>query len=111
MPTPETDPRSPARRADDDQIAALAWDLGDPDASVSPISNTFIPISSAVRPYQFHPLKGPMTTQSMRGLRGHGPMHWRGDRTGRNRVGGETLEEAAFKEFNDAFDAFAGTAK
>ena len=49
-----------------------------------------------------------MTTQSMRGLRGHGPMHWRGDRTGSNRVGGETLEEAAFKEFNDAFDAFGG---
>jgi hypothetical protein len=43
----------------------------------------------------------------MRGLRGHGPMHWRGDRTGANRVNGETLEEAAFKEFNDAFDALA----
>ena len=87
---------------------ALAWDLGDPDASVSPIPNTFIPISVAVPPFRFHPLKGPMTTQSMRGLRGHGPMHWRGDRTGQNRVGGETLEEAAFKEFNEAFDAFAG---
>ena len=35
-------------------------------------------------------------------------MHWRGDRTGSNRVGGETLEEAAFKEFNGAFDALAG---
>jgi hypothetical protein len=35
-------------------------------------------------------------------------MHWRGDRTGANRVGGETLEEAAFKEFNEAFDALAG---
>lgn len=49
-----------------------------------------------------------MTTQSMRGLTGHGPMHWRGDRTGQNRVGGETLEEAAFKEFNDAFLALMG---
>ena len=49
-----------------------------------------------------------MTTQSMRGLTGHGPMHWRGDRTGQNRVGGETLEEAAFKEFNDAFVALMG---
>ncbi len=49
-----------------------------------------------------------MTTQSMRGLRGHGPMHWRGDRTGANRVNNETLEEAAFKEFNEAFDALQG---
>ena len=87
---------------------ALAWDVGEPDQTVSAIPNVFIGISPAVSPFQFHPLKGPMTTQSMRGLRGHGPMHWRGDKTGNNRVGGETLEEAAFKEFNGAFDAFAG---
>jgi len=86
----------------------LAWDLGEPDGIVSPIPNTFIPISRAAQPHLFHPMKGPMTTQSMRGLRGHGPMHWRGDRTGTDRVGGETLEEAAFKEFNEAFDAFMG---
>ncbi len=86
----------------------LAWDLGEPDGTVRPIPNIFIPISPAATPTQFHPMKGPMTTQSMRGLRGHGPMHWRGDRTGNNRVGGETLEEAAFKEFNDAFDALMG---
>lgn len=86
----------------------LAWDLGDPAASTSAIPNTFINISRAAQPFQFHPMKGPMTTQSMRGLRGHGPMHWRGDRTGANRVNGETLEEAAFKEFNEAFDALAG---
>ena len=35
-------------------------------------------------------------------------MHWRGDRTGENRVNGETLEEAAFKEFNEAFNTLAG---
>ena len=87
---------------------ALAWDIGEPDQTVSSIPNVFINISPAASPFHFHPLKGPMTTQSMRGLRGHGPMHWRGDRTGDNRVGGETLEEAAFKEFNGAFDAFAG---
>lgn len=86
----------------------LAWDLGNPDGTVSRIPNTFIPISPAALPHQFHPMKGPMTTQSMRGLTNHGPMHWRGDRTGANRVGGETLEEAAFKEFNEAFDALAG---
>jgi len=86
----------------------LAWDLGNPDGTVSRIPNMFIPISPAGLPHQFHPMKGPMTTQSMRGLTNHGPMHWRGDRTGANRVGGETLEDAAFKEFNEAFDALAG---
>jgi hypothetical protein len=86
----------------------LAWDLGDPDGTVSPIPNTFITISPAAGPFEFHPLKGPMTTQSMRGLRGHGPMHWRGDRTGANRAADETVEEAAFKEFNEAFDALMG---
>jgi len=86
----------------------LAWDLGNPDGTVAQIPNTFIPISPAAAPIHFHPMKGPMTTQSMRGLKGHGPMHWRGDRTGAVRVNGESLEEAAFKEFNEAFDALAG---
>ena len=87
---------------------ALAWDLGDPDGSVKPIPNVFITISPAVSPFEFHPMKGPMTTQSMRGIKGHGPMHWRGDRTGAARGTGETLEEAAFKEFNEAIQAFSG---
>jgi sugar lactone lactonase YvrE len=86
----------------------LAWDLGNPDGIVQQIPNVFIPISPAAIPHHFHPMKGPMTTQSMRGLTNHGPMHWRGDRTGASRVDGETLEEAAFKEFNEAFDALQG---
>ncbi|MCH9695263.1 MAG: hypothetical protein K0U72_12205 [Gammaproteobacteria bacterium] len=89
----------------------LAWDVGEPDGSVSAISNVFINISPPGNPQTFHPMKGPMATQSMRGLRGHGPMHWRGDRSGSSRVAGETLEEAAFKEFNDAFDAFGALGK
>ena len=36
----------------------------------------------------FHPMKGPMTTQSLRGMDGQGPMHWRGDRTAGNDPGG-----------------------
>jgi hypothetical protein len=85
----------------------LAWDLGEPDSTVSVIENVFIPISPAAQPRVFHPMKGPMATQAMRGLTGHGPMHWRGDRSGTSPVGDDTLEEAAFKEFNEAFDAFA----
>ncbi|MCB1643611.1 MAG: hypothetical protein KDI37_17905, partial [Xanthomonadales bacterium] len=89
---------------------ALAWDLGDPDAATQPIPNAYHPFAagSPQRGQVFHPLKGPMVTQSMRGLRRHGPMHWRGDRSGVNRAPGESLEAAAFKEFNEAFDALMG---
>lgn len=86
-------------------VDALAWDLGDPSGMVKPIPNSYHPITAS-HPglnFTFHPMKGPMTTQSMRGLKRHGPMHWRGDRTGINRIPGESLESAAFKEFNEAF--------
>lgn len=86
----------------------LAWDLGKPSGVVAAIPNMFINISPPADPRRFHPMKGPMTTQTMRGLSGHGPMHWRGDRTGANRLAGETIEEAAFKEFNEAFDDLMG---
>ncbi|HHO69023.1 MAG TPA: hypothetical protein ENK12_08335 [Gammaproteobacteria bacterium] len=85
---------------------SLGWDLGDPEGVVlsNPNPNGPIPASSTT----FHPMKGPMTTQSLRGLAAHGPMHWRGDRTaGRN--GGDPLDEAgAFKEFNVAFAGLLG---
>ena len=46
-----------------------------------------------------------MTTQSLRGMANHGPMHWRGDRTGGNDPGGDALDEdQAFKKFIVAFD-------
>jgi len=84
----------------------LAWDLGNGNGVVKGTANVFITVSPAAEPFEFHPLKGPMTTQSMRGLVGHGPIHWRGDRAGLDRQPGETLEESAFKEFNEAFEAF-----
>ncbi len=83
-------------------LDSLAWDLGDPFGT--PLNNPN-PFSGTVGPVgQFHPLKGPMTTQSLRGMAGQGPMHWRGDRTGGNDPGGSALDEdAAFKKFNPAF--------
>lgn len=86
---------------------SLAWDLGNPDDVVRPIPNSYHPLTalSPFLSFQFHPMKGPMTTQSMRGLVRHGPQHWRGDRTGSSALADESLEEAAFKEFNGAFDA------
>src|SRR6185436_2476628 len=48
-------------------------------------------------------------TQSLRGMANHGPMHWRGDRTGGNDPGGNALDEnAAFKKFIIAFDGLLG---
>ena len=91
----------------------LAWDLGDPDVGMLANQNAYVSNSPRTTA-RFHPLKGPMATQTLRGMRGNGPLHWRGDRQGRNRatVRGavETLEEAAFKEFNSAFVALNGRA-
>jgi hypothetical protein len=55
-----------------------------------------------------------MTTQSLRGMASHGPMHWRGDRTGGNDAASEqpdsgTFDErAGFGKFNGAFPALLG---
>ncbi|MBX3269808.1 MAG: hypothetical protein KF729_06085 [Sandaracinaceae bacterium] len=88
-------------------LDGLAWDLGDPDADTLPNPNPRGPIGALV---PFHPLKGPMTTQSLRGMADHGPMHWRGDRTGGNATppASPLDEAAAFGEFNGAFDALLG---
>ena len=49
-----------------------------------------------------------MTTQTLKGMRGNGPMHWRGDRMGLTKKSTETLEEASFKDFNDSFVSLLG---
>jgi YVTN family beta-propeller protein len=85
---------------------SLAWDLGNPDDVVLNNPN---PIRLSGGDPSFHPLKGPMTTQSLRGMANDGPMHWRGDRTGGNDVGGDPLaEDQAFKKFIIAFDGLLG---
>jgi DNA-binding beta-propeller fold protein YncE len=87
----------------------LAWDLGNPDDVVlnNPIPFKIPPVFGVFE--DFHPLKGPMTTQSLRGMANHGSMHWRGDRTGGNDPGGDPFDEdAAFKKFNVAFPGLIG---
>jgi len=87
----------------------LAWDLGNPDQSVVFNLNPFV--ERDLRPNglpAFHPMKGPMTTQSFRGMAHTGPMHWRGDRMGLNAEPGESVEQAAFREFNVAFPELLG---
>lgn len=71
------------------QFDNIAWDLGDPQGALAPSGQAGIPA--------FHPMKGPMSTQSLRGLNGTAPFHWRGDRTG-------------FNAFNGAFQSLMGLA-
>jgi DNA-binding beta-propeller fold protein YncE len=94
---------------------SLAWNLGNPDAPVIPIPGPFgndlfdlingVPIVDPT----FHPMKGPRATQSLRGMANHGPMHWRGDRTGGNEApsvqpdSGTFDERAGFKKFQRGF--------
>ena len=95
---------------DNDQ---LAWDLGDPDGDVTAPPDLFRAVFFEFQ-RDFHPMKGPMTTQSLRGLANHGPMHWRGDRNGEGQGanaqpdGGSFSESAAFTAFNPAFEGLLG---
>jgi DNA-binding beta-propeller fold protein YncE len=85
----------------------LAWDLGDPLGSVLNNPNPF-KVPPAIDP-DFHPIKGPMLTQTLRGISNHGPLHSRGDQTGGNDPGGDPLDEkAAFLKFNPAFVGLLG---
>ncbi|KQV99490.1 hypothetical protein ASC87_20310 [Rhizobacter sp. Root1221] len=89
----------------------LAWDLGNPDERRVQNPGAYnVNIPRLGRNTNLHPMKGPMATQSLRGLMGNGPMHWRGDRTGQGRSTGETLEQQAFQDFNAAFTALLGNA-
>jgi len=92
----------------------LAWDLGNPDDDQKPNNNPmndepFVDIPATSCQIQsflfgngctFHPMKGPMTTQSLRGLELQGPQHWRGDREGD--------ATSSFLAFNVAFPGLLG---
>ena len=87
----------------------IAWELGNPDMNWTEnprdYADAFVKLN-ALRVH--HPLKGPMLTQSFRGMEFQGPLHWRGDRTGAYRENGESLEKVAFKEFRGAFTELLG---
>ena len=71
----------------------LGWDLGNPQGDMQPKPPGML--DPALQGY--HPMKGPMMTQSLRGLPGTGLLHWRGDR-------------ANFAAFNPAFVSLMGRA-
>lgn len=96
----------------------LAWDLGNPDESALTNTNPTNPIDLRIPIAQpqvdFASLKGPMTTQSLRGMANHGPQHWRGDRTGAyfedsaQPDSGAFDEREAFRQFQAAFEGLIG---
>ncbi len=105
----------------------LAWDLGNPDAAVtkSPIPINFkgliplllqsgvgglnTPLNGSNKPEDFHPMKGPFTTQTLRGLRFSGAMHWRGDRS-TGFFGTDPFDaNLSFKNFIVAFQGLVGS--
>lgn len=68
----------------DARFDRLAWDLGDPTADrkvITPQNVNFARFPPAVT-NDFHPMKGPMVTQTLVDIIGHEPFHWRGDRDG-----------------------------
>ncbi|HLQ38416.1 MAG TPA: hypothetical protein VK348_11480, partial [Planctomycetota bacterium] len=68
----------------------LAWDLGDPGGTMGPFPNRDI------IDLKMHPMKGPMTTQTLRGLLPElAPFHRRGDRP-------------RLQDFNVSFDKLLG---
>ncbi len=81
----------------------IGWDLGNPDDSVKADTNTYntvVPPLGDPLAKIFHPMKGPMATQSLRGLVNMGPQHWRGDREGD--------AEFSFNAFNAAIVGLVG---
>jgi DNA-binding beta-propeller fold protein YncE len=73
----------------DSDMDLLAWDLGNPGGGMQTVT------SPQTGTFQMHPMKGPMTTQTLRGLSGVEPLHWRGDKAG-------------FVDFNVAFNSLMG---
>ena len=65
----------------DGRTDQLSWDLGDPSGSVKPFNQFCQPGPPFPNQCEnWHPMKGPMATQTLVGISGAEPLHWRGDR-------------------------------
>ena len=106
----------------------LAWDLGNPDdgPGTNPMTIRLGPLLQLAQQFginlgfldldelngtgvmnQFSALKGPMTTQTLRGMSTHGPLHWRGDRAD-GFFGQGKDEDLSFRNFIVAFPGLVG---
>ena len=78
----------------------MVWDLGNPQGQIDVVSNPGAGSNIVILPLlgtaNFHPMKGPMMTQSLRGILETGLLHWRGDRP-------------SFAAFNPAFTGLLGS--
>ncbi len=82
----------------DARMDRLAWDLGDPAGAMKSTAgqNKGAGIPGLNTGFQdWHPMKGPMLTQTLDDIVGKEPFHWRGDRAG-------------LEEFNGAFLGLQG---
>jgi DNA-binding beta-propeller fold protein YncE len=96
---------------------SLAWDLGDPDGEIGQNPNTINLAGGAgdqnggAENDEFHPMKGAMTTQTLRGMATSGHMHWRGDRAsgffGTDAPDNDD-EDLSFRNFIVAFPGLVG---
>ncbi|MEE8143685.1 MAG: beta-propeller fold lactonase family protein [Planctomycetota bacterium] len=78
----------------DSRIDRLAWDLGDPSGEMRPFNQNCL-MGLLLGCEDWHPMKGPMSTQTLQDIIGKEPFHWRGDRNG-------------LEEFNGAFLGLQG---
>ncbi|MBZ4417937.1 YncE family protein [Myxococcus sp. RHSTA-1-4] len=80
----------------DARMDKLAWDLGDPSGTVKALDGQNLGMGLPMPPFEsWHPMKGPMTTQTLQDIIGKEPLHWRGDRT-------------SLEEFNPAYEHLQG---
>jgi DNA-binding beta-propeller fold protein YncE len=106
----------------------LAWDLGNPDNTVTKstipinfgnlitlligfgVSNgVSTPINGSNTLTDFHPMKGPFTTQTLRGINNSGAMHWRGDRSTGIYGTDPFSSNLSFLNFGGAFQSLIGS--
>lgn len=74
----------------------LAWDLGDPGGEMLTVLGANLSVhDTKPRPRVMHPMKGPMVTQTLRGMQNGAPFHWRGDKPN-------------LQSFNSTFDRLMG---
>ncbi len=66
----------------DARFDRLAWDLGDPAGEMKAFNQNCTTDAGGDLCEDYHPMKGPMTTQTMIDIIGKEPLHWRGDRDG-----------------------------
>jgi YVTN family beta-propeller protein len=92
----------------DADMDLLAWDLGDPGGSMQTVVNNG-------HTYKMNPMKGPMTTRTLRGLVNTNPLHWRGDEPNfaafatlfDDLLGGTALTTDEMTAFNDYINTIA----